>query len=154
EHAVDPFDKGLTALLVHVRQDLRVTARVELVAPRDKIFSQDLEVVDLAVLGRPDRLRLVGDRLAPGLDIHDAQAPGPQREVRATRDVPVVGATVHERFEHAPNATRVPGAKYSGNSAHGSTLSPARSCRVECLGARPVARGWGGRARLGARSSR
>ena len=71
-------DEILPPFLVGVDDGLGVGPRPENVAARLELLPELGEIVDLAVVGRPDRQVLVGQRLVPAREVDDAQAPRPQ----------------------------------------------------------------------------
>src|SRR5215469_8780534 len=65
EHAIEPLDAVLAILLVGMDDDFTVCMGPEDVAAALERFSQLAEIIDLAVIGQPDALILVGHRLMP-----------------------------------------------------------------------------------------
>ena len=87
--------------LVKVRDDLGVAAAREHVALGRQSLADRLVVVQLAVLRRPDRAVLVGERLMPSFDVDDAQPSHADRDARGDVGADVVGAAVPDDVGHA-----------------------------------------------------
>ena len=76
-------------------------------APRAELLRQAAVVVDLAVEDGMNRARLVGNRLMPGGEIDDLQAPVAERHLTVDVISFVVGAAMTQRRRHPPDDGRI-----------------------------------------------
>jgi len=86
EHAVERAHELEALLLVEMNDDFRVAARVEAMTPGFEAALQLREVVDLAVVDRPDGAVLVVNRLPSGVDVDHGQTPHGQADVAVEVD--------------------------------------------------------------------
>ncbi len=100
EHAVQARDEGRPVLLVRMRDDFDVRARLEDMPPRRQIAPQRFEVVDLAVGHRLNRAVFVAERLVAVHDVDDRQSPHAERGARLRDGAVLVRAAVDERRHH------------------------------------------------------
>src|SRR5206468_1446476 len=107
KHAIEMIENVVTPLLVAVHDHFRVAARLEGVTERFELAAELREVVDFAIENDPHRRLAVRHRLMSARQVDDRQP----AEAEADRSVDmvslVVGATVHERAIHPPQAVRV-----------------------------------------------
>ena len=75
EHAVQVVDAGIAMLLVEVQDDLRVGTGPEAVSGLLEAGAVLFVIVDLTVVGDPDRPVLIGHWLGTAIKIDDAEAP-------------------------------------------------------------------------------
>ena len=97
---------ALPLALVQVRQDLGVAAAREPVPILLQLPVQLEMVVQLPVLGRPDRPLLVPHRLMAAGHIHDRQAPRPQRHPRRLIRAPIIRPPMRQHIRHPVQHTR------------------------------------------------
>ena len=106
-----------------------VSLCVEKRCPRPSNLAAQLpEVVDLAVEHHPDGPILVGDRLAPGIEVDDAQAAHAQTHSGREVEAFVVGTPVDDGRAHVAQFLFEDGlavqAHDASDSAHGGVLYP------------------------------
>ncbi len=94
------LDAAGAVLLVEVHDRLGVGGRVERVAARFEIAPQRLVVVDLTVEHDPDRAVLVPDRLAPGLEVDDAQTTHAEPDALGDVEPFAVGSAMRHDVAH------------------------------------------------------
>src|SRR5438128_1205800 len=109
EHPTEIAEALDTALLVEVRDDLRVRSGREAVALRFEPEAQALEIVDLSVEHDSDASVLVVDRLRAGDEIDDAEATVTQGGQPARRAVlpGAIGAAVGQCFRHRADSFKI-----------------------------------------------
>ena len=134
EHPVEAGDAGRTLLLVEVQDRLGVGARAVRVALGLELGAQRLVVVDLAVVGDPDRAVLVGHGLvAGGRQVDDRQPAMAQRDPLSgigPRAV-VVGAAMALGRRH------VTGDRLADGKRVGEAEDSADPTHVSCRAASP-----------------
>src|SRR5262245_371312 len=81
EHPAEPFDALFAFVLVKMDDGFGVTARAQLVAPRDQQTAKFAVVVYFAVEDDPDRTVFVRDRLAPRGQIDNREPAHAHRDV-------------------------------------------------------------------------
>ena len=119
EHAEEPRGELGAPVLVEVGDDLGVRSGTKAV-PLGLERGTDLgEVVELAVLRRPHRPGLVGQRLPSALHVDDAEAPRAQGEARAGDEELVVRAAIRDAAEHHLDGRGIGLAEDAGDAAHG-----------------------------------
>src|SRR5262245_29173754 len=101
---------------------------MEAVTERLQLGDQLLVVVDLAVVDDDDRLVLVVQRLLPGRDVDDGQAPVPERNAGLMMLAPRIRTAMRLRVIHAPQQSAIELALVlnidnASNSAHGPNLT-------------------------------
>ena len=125
EHAVERAHEVEALLLVEMNDDFRIRARVEAMTPGFELALQLREVVDLAVVDRPDAAVLVVNRLPAGVDVDHGQAPHGQADVAVEVNPVVVGTPMDERLAHRGEGVGLDAAMrlqvdLTGDPAHGS----------------------------------
>src|SRR5207247_576687 len=110
--------------------DFRIRARVEAMTPGFELALQLREVVDLAVVDRPDAPVLVVNRLPAGVDVDHGQAPHGQADVAVEVNPVVVGTPMDERLAHRGEGVGLDAAMrlqvdLTGDPAHGSGRGPS-----------------------------
>ena len=119
EHAEEARGELGAPILVEMRDDLGVRPRAEVVTLGFKRGTELGEVVELAVLCRPDGPGLIRERLAPAFDVEDAEAPGAQREAGTRDQELVVRSAIGDTTEHHLDGGGVGLAEDAGDATHG-----------------------------------
>ena len=129
-HRVDRGDEFVSPFLIEVHQHLRIGAGLAPMSSGDQILFQFQVVVDLAVEDDPDGAIFVRDRLLPGLQIDDCQAPHTQGDGLPHVEPFVIGAAMNDSVSHRAQKRRIRGSRrvdvdVSGDAAH-SVRGPVR----------------------------
>ncbi len=130
EHAVQPLEQPLDApLLVPVDDRLGVGSGSEQMAERAELGPQQAVVVDLAVVGHPDRAVLVRQRLPPGArHVDDRQPPVAEDDLAPLVQPLVVGPAMELRGHHPQHRRPIAGRRaplpdHAGDAAHVTSRS-------------------------------
>jgi len=123
EHAAEPRDRVLAPLLIGVHDDFGVAVGSEPMTALLQLDAQRREVVDFPVEADPHGAVLIRQRLRPGRQIDDAQAPVPESDAGADKEALTIRAAVRDRASHPLERRAVDGIAWvamqlPGNAAH------------------------------------
>ena len=132
EHAVEPASEIEPFLFIEVDQALGVARRAVAMAFGFELFPQLELVVELAVVGDPDRAILVGHRLSAAGHVDDRQPAMPERSRSLAVKTVAVRPAMRQCGRHPLDDRaigRLTGAIHeSGDSAHEISLKEPETC--------------------------